>query len=128
MPTVKLHLFLRMEKKKNEYKYSEILHKWNETVHFGSYSNTPETRWAVDQVDVHSLCALVLYLLSHCSLVWISGLICKLPITPCLYRLAYSMWSPKSCVIFIRGDIVTNMTMCKSSDLLKYFRNQTTLN
>lgn len=88
-------------------------------LHFGSYINIPQTRWAEDPVDVHSLCAPVLCLLSHCSLALTSGLTRKLPVTPMSVQTCLLMRSPKSCATLTWGDTVTNMTMCKSSDLLK---------
>lgn len=55
MPTVKNSFIFKNGEKKKEYKYSEILHKLNETVHFAIYLDIPKTRWAGDQADLHSL-------------------------------------------------------------------------
>lgn len=121
VPTVKIHLFLRMEKE--ERMTTQILHNWNEAVHFRSSVGIPAavSEWT-------GRCALAVCSRVVPSQPLLSGVdICKPPITLSSVETCLLMWSPKSCAIFIWGDTVTNMAMCKSSDLLNYFWNQTTL-
>lgn len=110
MPTVKIHLFLRLEKKRKNIN-TQRYYTNQMTLHLGSYRNIPEL-----DAQGRQMCtgwAPVLCLLSRCPCApYYTGVYTCLLVTP-----------PKSCAILIWGDTVTNTTMCKSSDLLKWNPN-----